>query len=161
VVNVERLRRSYVEGKSVQDICMSEGISRAAFYYHKNKEKAAGIDWDELRLANINDPVYEEQNEKRFLATLIKAFEKELETLDAEPKEVDEKLEILTKYANTYYRLKSPKSKDCKMARIEAARDVLYDLGKLALEKEEPSVSEFLSANADLIINSILRKNAN
>ena len=41
------------ENKSIEDICTSLGVSRASFYYYKNRDKTQNqIDWDELKLIN-------------------------------------------------------------------------------------------------------------
>lgn len=68
------------ENKSIEDICVALGISRASFYYYKNRDKTQNqIDWDELKLINAYDKKPTVENEKVFLSTLIIEFEKALE----------------------------------------------------------------------------------
>ena len=59
------------ENKSIEDICTSLGISRASFYYYKNRDKTQNqIDWDELKLINAYDKKPTVENEKVFLSIL-------------------------------------------------------------------------------------------
>jgi transposase len=78
----EQLKQWYIDGMPVSDICTALGISRDAFYYHKNKFAKQGIDLEELRLANLRSKKNLEQKETEFLNTLIIAFESGIKEIE-------------------------------------------------------------------------------
>lgn len=152
----EQLKQWYIDGMPVSDICTALGISRDAFYYHKNKFAKQGIDLEELRLANLRSKKNLEQKETEFLNTLIIAFEsgiKEIEKIE----DPAQKLEVLAKYVNTYYKLKAPKEIDCRQQVIEAISRTIYEISQLAIDKEEHDVVQFLHKYSNEIIERTMR----
>ena len=65
----QTIKKYYIEGKSIGDICNIVGISRATFYNHKKKDLDNGIDWDDLAFSKAIDPSGVKLNEKEFLTT--------------------------------------------------------------------------------------------
>jgi len=152
----KRIKSLFIEGKSVTEIASLMQVTRQTVYRYKKLDLKAGIDWDELAYAKAIDPEGVKLNEKEFLTTLIKNFERELKSLDdiEDPKK---RLHLLNEYAKSYYRLKAPMKNDCKSAVIEAATKTVYAISELALERDEQAVIKFLSGNADEIIQKALR----
>ena len=75
-------KKLFLEGKGVSYIATALSISRATVYAYKKADFEAGVDWDELAYASAIDPEGTRLNEKEFLATLIREFEKALKELD-------------------------------------------------------------------------------
>ena len=148
----QTIKKYYIDGKSVAEICNIVGISRATFYNHKKKDLDDGIDWDDLAFSKAIDPSGVKLNEKEFLTTLIRSFEDALKKLD-EIEDPTKRLQLLKEYANSYYKLKAPLKNDCKSAIIDAVSKTIYELSQMALEDDNKMMVEFLSNNADKIIN--------
>lgn len=153
----QTIKKYYIEGKSIGDICNIVGISRATFYNHKKKDLDDGIDWDDLAFSKAIDPSGVKLNEKEFLTTLIRSFEDALKKLD-EIEDPTKRLQLLKEYANSYYKLKAPLKNDCKSAVIDAVSKTIYELSQMALEDDNKMMVEFLSNNADKIIERVIRK---
>ena len=152
----QTIKKYYIEGKSIGDICNIVGISRATFYNHKKKDLDNGIDWDDLAFSKAIDPSGVKLNEKEFLTTLIRSFEDALKKLD-EIEDPTKRLQLLKEYANSYYKLKAPLKNDCKSAIIDAVSKTIYELSQMALEDDNKMMVEFLSNNADKIIERVIR----
>ena len=153
----QTIKKYYIEGKSIGDICNIVGISRATFYNHKKKDLDNGIDWDDLAFSKAIDPSGVKLNEKEFLTTLIRSFEDALKKLD-EIEDPTKRLQLLKEYANSYYKLKAPLKNDCKSAIIDAVSKTIYELSQMALEDDNKMMVEFLSNNADKIIERVIKK---
>ena len=153
----QTIKKYYIEGKSIGDICNIVDISRATFYNHKKKDLDNGIDWDDLAFSKAIDPSGVKLNEKEFLTTLIRSFEDALKKLD-EIEDPTKRLQLLKEYANSYYKLKAPLKNDCKSAIIDAVSKTIYELSQMALEDDNKMMVEFLSNNADKIIERVIRK---
>lgn len=153
----QTIKKYYIEGKSIGDICNIVGISRATFYNHKKKDLDNGIDWNDLAFSKAIDPSGVKLNEKEFLTTLIRSFEDALKKLD-EIEDPTKRLQLLKEYANSYYKLKAPLKNDCKSAIIDAVSKTIYELSQMALEDDNKMMVEFLSNNADKIIERVMRK---
>ena len=153
----QTIKKYYIEGKSIGDICNIVGISRATFYNHKKKDLDNGIDWNDLAFSKAIDPSGVKLNEKEFLTTLIRSFEDALKKLD-EIEDPTKRLQLLKQYANSYYKLKAPLKNDCKSAIIDAVSKTIYELSQMALEDDNKMMVEFLSNNADKIIERVIRK---
>lgn len=153
----QTIKKYYIDGKSVAEICNIVGISRATFYNHKKKDLDDGIDWDDLAFSKVIDPSGVKLNEKEFLTTLIRSFEDALKKLD-DIEDPTKRLQLLKEYANSYYKLKAPLKNDCKSAIIDAVSKTIYELSQMALEDDNKMMVEFLSKNADKIIERVLKK---
>lgn len=153
----QTIKKYYIDGKSVAEICNIVGISRATFYNHKKKDLDDGIDWDDLAFSKVIDPSGVKLNEKEFLTTLIRSFEDALKNLD-DIEDPTKRLQLLKEYANSYYKLKAPLKNDCKSAVIDAISKTIYELSQMALEDDNKIMVEFLSNNADKIIERVLKK---
>ena len=153
----QTVKKYYIDGKSVAEICNIVGISRATFYNHKKKDLDDGIDWDDLAFSKVIDPSRVKLNEKEFLTTLIRSFEDALKNLD-DIEDPTKRLQLLKEYANSYYKLKAPLKNDCKSAVIDAVSKTIYELSQMALEDDNKIMVEFLSNNADKIIERVLKK---
>lgn len=152
----EKIKALYLNGTDINDICVSLGITRTNFYYHKNADLKKGCDWDALALNAVRDESSIKEREANFLKTLISSFEKFIAKSD----ELDERvLEKLHQYAQTYWRLKAPKNDEFSMqSKLEAvAKETIEGIAKLALEEQNVVVAEFLARNADEIIKRIFK----
>lgn len=152
----EQLKNFYIDGMSVTDICTALNISRDTFYYHKSALRKQGIDIEELRLANLRSQKNLAEKETEFLNTLIIAFEDGIKLI-GEIEDPAEKLEILSKYVNTYYKLKAPKDVDCKQQVIDAVTKTIYEISQIAIEKEAHDVVQFLHSNSNTIMERTLK----
>lgn len=146
------------ENKSIEDICTSLGISRASFYYYKNRDKTQNqIDWDELKLINAYDKKPTVENEKVFLSTLIIEFEKALE--EFKESETEDKLKKLERFASSYYKLKMPQGKIAvSIKKIDVLQEFLKKLVDIAVENNHIEVANFLSENASKIVDDLLKE---
>ena len=153
----QTIKKYYIEGKSIGDICNIVGISRATFYNHKKKDLDNGIDWDDLAFSKAIDPSGVKLNEKEFLTTLIRSFEDALKNLD-DIEDPTKRLSLLKEYANSYYKLKAPLKNDCKSAVIDATSKTIYEISQIAIETDNKFMVDFLSQNADEIIERVIKK---
>lgn len=146
------------ESKSIEDICTSLGVSRASFYYYKNRDKTQNqIDWDELKLINAYDKKPTVENEKVFLSTLIIEFEKALE--EFKESETEDKLKKLERFASSYYKLKMPQGKIAvSIKKIDVLQEFLKKLVDIAVENNHIEVANFLSENASKIVDDLLKE---
>lgn len=146
------------ENKSIEDICVALGISRASFYYYKNRDKTQNqIDWDELKLINAYDKKPTVENEKVFLSTLIIEFEKALE--EFKESVTEDKLKKLERFASSYYKLKMPQGKIAVSVRkIDVLQEFLKKLVDIAVENNHIEVANFLSENASKIVDDLLKE---
>ncbi len=143
----------YCSGKSVTDIANAIGVSRTAVYSYKNKDKAAGMDWDSLRFIKATDNSDAAKNEQDFVAMLIFNFEQALDKVNNLDPEAQ--LKELTKYASTYYKLKMQRENP-KVNKADLAKDVLHSLSQIALNQQATCVIEFLSTHADAIVSAVI-----
>lgn len=146
------------ENRSIEDICTSLGISRASFYYYKNRDKTQNqIDWDELKLINAYDKKPTVENEKVFLSILIKEFEKTLEEFKEDTSE--DKLKKLERFASSYYRLKIPQNENAKkINKADLLKDFLRKIAQLAIDKGRADIVDFLSKNEDDLIEILIKE---
>ncbi|MBE0491115.1 MAG: DUF1804 family protein [Sulfurospirillum sp.] len=152
-----QIKKLYINGKTINEICTTTGVSRATIYNHKKRDLENGIDWDDLAFSKAIDPSGVRLNEKEFLTTLIKSFEEALKKLD----DIDDpakRLSLLKEYASSYYKLKAPLKNDCKQAVLETASKTVYELSQMALEQENQHIVEFLSSNAQMIIERVVKR---
>lgn len=154
---LQTIKKLYIDGKTISEICQIVGISRATFYNLKKKDLDSGIDWEELAFSRAIDPSETKLNEKEFLTTLIRSFEDALKNLD-DIEDPTKRLQLLKEYANSYYKLKAPLKNDCKSAVIDTISKTIYELSQMALEDDNKIMVEFLSKNADKIIERVLKK---
>ena len=152
-----KIKKLYIEGKTIGVICNTMGISRATIYNHKKKDFEDGIDWDDLAFSKAIDPSGVRHNEKEFLTTLIKSFEEALKKLD-DIEDPTKRLALLKEYASSYYKLKAPLKNDCKQAVLETASRTVYELSQMALEQDNKHLVEFLSSNAETIIERVVKR---
>lgn len=157
----DQIKDAYLQGLSIDEICTTLGITRGNFYYHKKEDLKKGINWDTLALNKERDTESIKDKEARFLKTLIISFEKFIDKSDElEP----ETIEKLHKYAETYWKLKAPQKNDAFASRKQSediARKTIEGIAKLALSEENKAVVEFLSQNAELIIQTIFKEYKN
>lgn len=146
------------ENKSIEDICTILGVSRASFYYYKNRDKTQNqIDWDELKLINAYDKKPTVENEKVFLSTLIIEFEKALE--EFKESETEDKLKKLERFASSYYKLKMPRNENSKkINKADLLKDFLRKIAQLAIEKGRADIVDFLSKNEDDLIEILIKE---
>ncbi len=146
------------EGKSIEDICTALGISRASFYYHKNKDKTQNnIDWDELKLINAYDKKPTLENEKIFLSTLIHEFEKALEQFKED--KAEDKLKKLERFASSYYRLKMPRTQSKqKINKADLLKEFLTKVAQVAINKGRSDIVDFLVKNEDDLIEVFIKE---
>lgn len=146
------------ENKSIEDICTALGISRATFYYYKNKDKTSNqIDWDELKLINAYAKKPTVENEKVFLSTLIKEFEIALEEFKEDKSE--DKLKKLERFASSYYKLKMPRNENSKkINKADLLKDFLRKIAQLAIDKGRADIVDFLSKNEDDLIEILIKE---
>lgn len=154
---VQTIKKLYVDGKTISEICQIVGISRATFYNLKKKDLDSGIDWEELAFTKAIDPSETKLNEKEFLTTLIRSFEEALKNLD-DIEDPTKRLSLLKEYANSYYKLKAPLKNDCKSAVIDATSKTIYEISQIAIETDNKFMVDFLSQNADKIIERVIKK---
>lgn len=154
---IQTIKKLYIDGKTISEICQIVGISRATFYNLKKKDLDSGIDWEELAFSKAIDPSETKLNEKEFLTTLIRSFEDALKNLD-DIEDPTKRLQLLKEYANSYYKLKAPLKNDCKSAIIDSTSKTIYEISQMALEDDNKIMVEFLSKNADKIIERVLKK---
>ncbi len=145
----------YLSGKNVTDIASGLGVSRTTIYSYKNKDKEAGIDWDELKFLKATDSGEAQKNEEDFVALLIFQFENALEKLNE--KEPEEQVKVISQYINTYYKLKQQKENP-KVSKAEVAKSVLKQVSQIALDKQATSVISFLSDHADQIVSAVISR---
>lgn len=152
----EIARSMYVEGMSVSDIATTHGVTEAAIYYHKNQDIKEGIDWEALRLSKSRDTKNIDIKETEFLNTLMESFEKDLKKLEdiESPKE---RLNILSDYVKTYYRLKAPVKTDCKTQVSTAVTQTITVIANLAIELKHNDLVNFLSEHSDRIITDTFK----
>lgn len=153
-LHLKEIKKAFLSGKEVSSICTLFNITRSTFYYQKRRAKEAGDDWDEALLRGKREEKKIRASEEYFLATLIDSFEMALQR-DSKPS-----LEKLNKYAQTYWKLKAPKSDDVfklKDKFREKAELTIKAIANLALEQQENEVVEFLSANSEEIIKRVFK----
>jgi hypothetical protein len=155
----EQMKQLFIEGKSITDIATLLHVTRQTVYAAKNKDFKNGLDWDELRLAKLQDVAGVKTSEKGFISHLIKSYEDAIEGLATlEPKD---RLNALTQYASAYYRLKAPLKTDCRAQVTDAIMQTIYKISELATEENNKEVITFLSKNADKIVQRVASKGKN
>jgi len=153
--NHQQSKDLYIKGNSITAIAALLGISRTSVYGYKNSDKAKNIDWDELKFLKATDSNDAQRNEEDFVALLIHTFEKALEDLNESEPNVQ--IETISKHIATYYKLKQQRD-NVKVNKADIAKLVLTEISKIALAKEATVVIQFLSANADEIVSTVIKK---
>lgn len=152
----EQMKTLFIEGNSITDIATLLHVTRQTIYAAKNKDFKNSIDWDELRLAKLQDVAGVKMSEKGFISHLIKSYEEAIDGLETlEPKD---RLNALTQYASAYYRLKAPLKTDCKAQVVDAIMQTIYKISEFAMEENDKEVISFLSKNADKIVERVTSK---
>ncbi len=154
-INKRLAKQSYIIGKNITEIATALKITRNTVYNYKNADFKVGIDWDELRFVKSADTKDLEKKEKEFIYTLIKNFEDALEEVQ-KIEDSETKLNMLTRYVNTYYKIKMNNKEDCKVQKAKIATDTVFAISEIALKQDNISAVDFLSQNADLIIQAII-----
>ncbi len=151
----QEIKALYLSGKNITDIASICNVSRATVYRYKNRDLSEGIDWDTLALNQQRDETNIKQSEEQFILTLIQSFDEAFEDL----KKLDSKkrLEILDRYASTYYRLKAPLQSDSKAISLKAVTKALNYIADLAKKSKNASVQNFLADNTDEILSKVLK----
>lgn len=152
LVPLEVLRAAYTQ-MTMEEMAKTYGISVQTIYYHKRADAKKGIYWEELKLAKLTSREEQEASEARFISTLISSFEAALEAGG------DIDIEMLNKYATTYWRLKAPPKTDGLSAKInekELALKVVKAIAAIAKELGAKEVLGFLNENAELIASKIV-----
>lgn len=144
----------YISGQSIAQIATTLGFSRATVYNWKNADKAAGVDWDELRFLKATDASEAQRNEEDFVALLIHQFESALEKLNG--LDPEQQVKTLSQYIATYYKLKQQRANP-KVSKAEVAKRVLQEISAIALAKEATAVIHFLSDHADEIVTTVIQ----
>ena len=152
--NHAQAKELYCRGRPVAEIAATLGLSRTTIYSYKNKDRLRGIDWDSLRFVRATDSRDAGQREEDFVARLIYSFEAALDRINA--LEPGAQLQELTRYANTYYKLKLQRDKPA-VNKAEVAKQVLHELSRLALAREASGVVQFLADHADAIVSAVIR----
>ncbi|PAF45541.1 hypothetical protein BKH46_09295 [Helicobacter sp. 12S02634-8] len=155
-VSREEIKEAYISNQSIGDICLAFDMSPSNIHYHRKKDLELGIDWIALRNENKRDLSDLERKKDLFLKKLIDAFEEILKDSGGEPLEP----KLLQDFANAYYKIISPKTFDAKALIQKSAEETIATITHLALEQNKKEVANFLSENADLLIETILKKRA-
>ncbi len=150
----EQAKALFVSGESITSIATVLGISRSTVYAYKERDLKAGIDWDELKFIKATDRADAITNEQEFVATLINQFEKALEGLDE--LEPQKRVELLSKYVGTYYKLKQQKG-NIKINQADVAKETIQILSELALMHKAHDVIQFLATHAETIVSEVLK----
>lgn len=151
----QRAKVLYIEGKTITDIATALGLTRTTIYNYRKEDLKNKIDWDDLRYHNQTKANATQGDEKRFLATLIQSFENAMAELE-EVEEPEKRLNILTKFVNAYYKIKSPNKGDTKGAMATGASQAIYAVSQLAIEQGNQSVVNFLSEYHDIVIERVI-----
>lgn len=150
----EQAKSLFVAGESITSISTVLGLSRATIYSYKKKDLDAGTDWDELKFIKATDKADAITSEQEFVATLINQFERALEGLDdVEPQK---RVEILSKYVGTYYKLKQQKD-NIKVNQADIVKSTIQTLSALALSHKAHEVIQFLAEHAETIVSEVLK----
>ncbi|TKX29508.1 DUF1804 family protein [Campylobacter estrildidarum] len=150
----ELARNLFVQGKSLEDICVLTGLTRQGIYYMKKDDFGKGIDWEGLKLAALRDEKDLENKEAIFLNALIAEFDKFLKAASENELSI-EVLENLNRYAKTYWAIKAPQKIDIKALNLQTCKKTISSIIELA--KNNEVVCEWLSDNSDLIISKVLK----
>ncbi len=144
----------FIAGESISSISTVLGVSRATVYAYKKRDLETGVDWDELKFIKATDKADAITNEQEFVATLINQFEQALEGLDnVEP---HKRVEILSKYVGTYYKLKQQKD-NVKVNQADIVKSTIQTLSTLALSHKAHEVIQFLADHAETIVSEVLK----
>ncbi len=150
----EQAKSLFIAGENITSISTVLGISRATVYAYKKRDLEAGVDWDELKFIKATDKADAITNEQEFVATLINQFEKALEGLDeVEPQK---RVEMLSKYVGTYYKLKQQKD-NVKVNQADIVKETIQTLSQLALNHKANEVIQFLADHAETIVSEVLQ----
>ncbi|KJY83289.1 hypothetical protein TW81_09845 [Vibrio galatheae] len=150
----EQAKSLFIAGENITSISTVLGISRATVYAYKKRDLEAGVDWDELKFIKATDKADAITNEQEFVATLINQFEKALEGLDeVEPQK---RVEMLSKYVGTYYKLKQQKD-NVKVNQADIVKETIQTLSQLALNHKANEVIQFLADHAETIVSEVLK----
>lgn len=155
----ENIKELFISGMSITDIATTVNVTRQTIYAQKKRDLEKGIDWDELQLAKAQDVAGVKMSEKGFISHLIKGYEEAMDGLNELPPK--ERLKLLEQYAQAYYRLKAPIKTDCKAQISDAIMQTIYKISELAADMNNKDVIEFLSKNADKIVERVTSKSKN
>ncbi|WP_324171991.1 DUF1804 family protein [Sulfurimonas sp.] len=153
----EKAKKFYVEdGYGVSEIAGLLQVERGTVYYYKNSDYKKSIDWDELRYIHTMNPKATEDKERMFLSVLIQEFDKAL--VELKESDIEEKLQKLESFAQTYYKLKIPDKKtNVKVQKTEIIKEVIKKISTIAIEEKHQEAAQFLSEHSERIVEDILR----
>jgi len=150
-IKQEKAYKLYIQNIPLTQIATTVGVSRQTISNWRKK-----YDWDTEALLDATSTAEMKAKEQQFVAQLIRQFESatdELESSDS-PK----KLEILQRYTQAYYKLKSAEG-DCRFAKEKLTKEVAYatieEMAKIALRHHASDVAEFMSTHADEIVTLV------
>ena len=137
-------------GKGVGDIATALGTTRGNVYHHINQ--AGGMDaLNKKRVQRSISNESIEMREEQFLSKLIESFEKLLGEEDS----IDLTPTSLINFTRAYQAITSAKNHNPARIKREARQEFLVAIRNLAEEQENESVFEFLSKNAEILVNAI------
>jgi len=143
------MKEMYIkDGLGIEDICTRLNCDRSSFYYHKNKDKALDIDWDELKAKTEYNTMSSsdnfEEDKKEFLTTLFNAFKKEKDEI-SNIEDSEQRLKRWNSFANNYHKFLKPSVHDCKGIADKSSRITLNIIIDLASQYEKNDLIDFLS----------------
>ena len=152
-MKTQNIKDLYTSGKTVSSIAQILHCTRATVYNAKNKASKAGDDWDALALVRTRSGAEVLKSEKEFINVLLNEFERGFNELShLEPKE---RLELLERYTNSYYKLKAPQKEDKAQNKYNVITATIKSIAGLATKQNNAPVLEFLSTNANEIIGAV------
>ncbi|WP_457571299.1 DUF1804 family protein [Desulfovulcanus sp.] len=139
----EVARELYKNGSSVREIAQRLSVTERTVYRWKGLDDKKGISWERLKLEQSIDDQTFKQKQRSFLVSMFNAFERDAPRLDdIEP---DERLAILDKYTNLYYKLmNAAKRAEPEVAMTEIITRTVQVIADLAVEKGQTEFVQFL-----------------
>lgn len=149
----QHAKQLFIDGKSIADIAILLGLSRTTIHNYKNKAKAGGSDWDELKFIKATDQSDAIKSEQDFVALLIHQFERTLDGLN--DLDLSDQLIEISKHAAIYYKIKQQRENP-KVNKADIAKQVLQQVSDIALKKEATCVINFLSEHAEEVVTAAI-----
>ena len=150
-LTIDVARNLYSSGLSIDEVAGRLGKCRNTINNYRKKDAEKGVDWERLRLRQYMGDKEFENKHRVFLFAMFDAFEKDLPRLS----QIDnptQRLEILDKYSNTYYKLmNAAKREQPEIAIAEIAGKTLECVAKLALKSDARDVIRFLDERLEEI----------
>jgi len=138
----------YAQNVPLTQIATAVGVSRQTVANWRKK-----LDWDKELLMDATDESERAAAEQRFIAQLIRNYESALEEI--EHSELPKKLELIERYAKSYYKLKTTAT-DAQTACEKRVRTVAYEtitrIADMAIRHSAAGVAEFIADHADEIV---------